>query len=279
MDIKELYSIGRISKICDISIQTLRYYDKMGILKPNIINEENNYRYYSHKQILHIKIIQQLRELDFSLAEIKRFIQREDSSVILRLLVQKKVEIKNKITSLMKIEDKLAAHIKNIQLIDQSDSMPYIELKNLPPRVVAFTRYHSPCNPDAFSVRYNELQETVKKNNWNVKGNLMAIYYDHYSVFDYNNADIEVCVQIDKPTQCSDFIRTIPGGQYMTALHKGPYDTHPKSYILMMEWLEENRYEINGPSLERYIIDMFYTNNPENFITELQFPVKKVLTL
>ncbi len=275
LEIKELYSIGQISKICEISIQTLRYYDNIGLLKPTLTNNENGYRYYAHKQIMYIKIIQQLRDFDFSLKEIKKFLERDDFSVILRLLIQKKLEVKEKIANLEDIENQLSNHIKNLQIVNEADTSTYIELKNLPARVVAFTRYHSPCNPDVFSMRYNELLSIIRKNNWIMEGNLMATFYDHYTVFDYNNADIEVCVQIKPPKKDSGYVRTIPKGLYLTSLHHGPYDGHVKTYTSMLEWIQKNEYKIVGPSTEKYIIDMLYTKNPKNFITELQLPVKK----
>ena len=46
------FSVGEISKLTNVPIQTLRYYDKMGLLKPAYINEQNNYRYYSVNQFM-----------------------------------------------------------------------------------------------------------------------------------------------------------------------------------------------------------------------------------
>ena len=43
-------TIGQMTKLNNITEQTLRLYDKIGLLKPHIINKENGYRYYSIKQ-------------------------------------------------------------------------------------------------------------------------------------------------------------------------------------------------------------------------------------
>ena len=51
------FSVGEISKLTNVPIQTLRYYDKMGLLKPAYINEQNNYRYYSVNQFIKIDLL------------------------------------------------------------------------------------------------------------------------------------------------------------------------------------------------------------------------------
>lgn len=49
---KNLYSIGEVSKIKGITIKALRYYHKMGILEPSYIDESSGYRYYSIEQFV-----------------------------------------------------------------------------------------------------------------------------------------------------------------------------------------------------------------------------------
>lgn len=58
---KNLFSIGEVSKIKDITIKTLRYYHKIGILTPKVIDENTGYRYYSIDQFIYIDIIKGFR--------------------------------------------------------------------------------------------------------------------------------------------------------------------------------------------------------------------------
>ena len=59
-----MYSIGKISKIVDVSVDTLRYYDEIGLLKPFHINKYTNYRYYSEQQINILFFIMEQKVLD-----------------------------------------------------------------------------------------------------------------------------------------------------------------------------------------------------------------------
>ncbi len=47
MDKKRLFSIGKLSKLTGVHVQSLRYYETIGILKPAYIDPESHYRYYT----------------------------------------------------------------------------------------------------------------------------------------------------------------------------------------------------------------------------------------
>ena len=68
-----LYKIGEVSTLCNISIKTLRYYEELGLIKPVKVDIYSGYRYYDESNIEIIYKIQLLKELGFSLQEIKEF--------------------------------------------------------------------------------------------------------------------------------------------------------------------------------------------------------------
>lgn len=65
-----MYKISEFSKISKCSVQTLRYYDKLDILKPQIINKHNNYRYYTNEDLIRLDVIKKLKEIGYKLNEI-----------------------------------------------------------------------------------------------------------------------------------------------------------------------------------------------------------------
>ena len=70
------YKIGDFSRLTNISIRTLRYYDEIGILKPEYVDQYSGYRYYTDKNLDEVKSITFLKNLSFSLEEIA---QHKDS--------------------------------------------------------------------------------------------------------------------------------------------------------------------------------------------------------
>lgn len=64
------FSIGQLSKKADIPIDTIRYYEKVGVLD-RIQRSENNYRVYTEQTLADLLFIKHCRELDISLSDIK----------------------------------------------------------------------------------------------------------------------------------------------------------------------------------------------------------------
>ena len=69
-----MLKIGEFAKVCGVNVQTLRYYDKIGVLCADHIDQATGYRYYRQDKIKTFQLIEQLKQLDFSLDEIKQFL-------------------------------------------------------------------------------------------------------------------------------------------------------------------------------------------------------------
>lgn len=65
-----MYRIGEFSKMTDLSIRTLRYYDSIGLLIPYEIDRFTGYRYYTDDNLSEVYLIKLLRSVNFSLEEI-----------------------------------------------------------------------------------------------------------------------------------------------------------------------------------------------------------------
>ena len=63
------YKTGEFAKMANVSIRTIRWYDKQGLLKPTMI-AENGYRLYTDKDFVKLQQILSLKQLGFSLEEI-----------------------------------------------------------------------------------------------------------------------------------------------------------------------------------------------------------------
>lgn len=71
--------IGEFAKLSSATIRTLRYYDDLGLLKPDRIDEYTGYRIYSSKKLEQMREIQAMKEIGFTLLEIKSFLAISDS--------------------------------------------------------------------------------------------------------------------------------------------------------------------------------------------------------
>lgn len=276
---KDCYLIGEVSNLCNVPIKTLRYYDEIGLLKPKKVASNNNYRYYSQEQILQINIIKDLKLSGFSLKEIKRLLRRDNLDDFKTSLQSKNNEIAKKIKNLQSIQAKLNMYIKGMNRAGHpGDTRPCpddkgIEVKKIPLFPVVYTRYRCPCNPGVFAVRYSQLQSIIEKCGFCRVGPLMAVFHDHYTRFDYENADIEVSAPIAGHSSANPAVRMFGGFSAVTVIHRGSYSGMVNTYKAAMEWLDVKGYKYVGPAVESYIIDAGTTKYEDNYATEIILPV------
>lgn len=279
MENNTFYTIGKTSKICNISIQTLRYYDKIMLIKPSVVDPQNGYRSYSYSDILNIKIVQDLRALNFPLTEISNILKTNDSNKILEIMQKKQRELKEKISLFEKNMNNVENRIANmeIQLSKKTQSDSYLELKYIPQRKVAYTRKKSPCSMDGFTLRFTELFDLLNTFNITPSGHISAIYYEDILTFDRELSDIEVFLPMDISTANQDFIRIIPAGLYITCIYFGE-STENKckyNYTVIKEWAASSGYKLCSDPIEEYLVDLINLSNSENFISEMQILVTK----
>ena len=70
------FTAGEIAKLSGLSKQTILFYDKKGILKPDYVDPDNGYRYYSADQLDFLDNISMLKEIGLSLDEIRTFMDQ-----------------------------------------------------------------------------------------------------------------------------------------------------------------------------------------------------------
>ena len=98
-----LYKIGEFSKIVNLPIKTLRYYDEYGLLEPSYVDEFTGNRYYNDTNISECKLIILLKSLDFTLEEISNCKDNLTAEVI----IAKIKELNDKIDLLTKKQKRL----------------------------------------------------------------------------------------------------------------------------------------------------------------------------
>jgi DNA-binding transcriptional MerR regulator/effector-binding domain-containing protein len=273
---KELYTVSKMAAICNISVQGLRYYDKIGLLKPAMQDPSTGYRYYTNREVHILRILQDMKKMGFSLEEIQRCLQTEDRTQLVKELNDKKQEIEQAIEEYQKILELINNRIENytLSMQDRFFFENSIEIKQLSDRTVYYTRYFSNGAHEELVLRFYELDRMAERDGVKPEGYRIAIYHDFLQNFDINRCDLEVCNEIIAydPDQKRDNIRIIPGGLYATAFYSGPYQGQ---CMALANWLEEHGYTIIGPGIEIYHNSFMNTLFPKNYITQIQFPIQK----
>lgn len=107
-----MYNISAFSKLSNTPIQTLRYYDRLELLKPGHIGKVNNYRYYTNDQLVKIKMIKKLKKMGFSLKEISILFNKCDKKDLLKQKERLQHNVNNDLKSIKEI-DEIIQKMKN----------------------------------------------------------------------------------------------------------------------------------------------------------------------
>lgn len=274
---KGFYQIGEVSKLCNISIKTLRYYDEIELLIPEKIDPYSGYRYYSNKQLTLVLVIKHFKEAGFSLKEIKQLLGREDLEYNKTKIKEKCKEIDDRINDLIRLKEKLNFCLYERKKQEYTKKEAQIEIKYIPETYIAYLRSPGVISVDEFTVRYCRLMSLIEKNKFHTTKNVMALYYNSCIEFENNDKqeyDIEVCAQISETKEMPGLVRKFGGFRAVSSIHYGSYDNMIEVYRKMVEYINKNGYEICGPAIDNYIVDIISTCDENNYVTELLIPIK-----
>lgn len=271
-----MYTIGQFSKIGMVSAKTLRYYDEINLLKPSYVDSQNQYRYYSDKQVPEILFISEMKNYGLKLEEIKAVMDDPNPLLLETLLKHKTDEINmevHKNIRLLKLIENKITKIKSGGNIMEINSNLKVELKDKKPMCVAYRRAVISMNNIGNII--GKVFEDISRMNLQAEGPIMTVY--HGKEFDHENEDLEVCIPVSKreDNDKNENIRNFLGGLHACTTFIGPYSKLGEAYAKVMKWMDENGYEGSGSPFDIYLTGAESCKNPNEFVTEVCFPVSK----
>lgn len=270
-----MLKIGDFSKLCKVTIKTLRYYDDRGILKPDYINEENGYRFYKPEQLRKISEIVSYKEMGFSLKEISYIVFNNlNPGDILKILAKKKTEIKGIINS---EKEKLARINSFIKDLKEEKIMNKVNLKTLPEVIVASLRSKIP-NYKYLHTLVPQMGRTMESHGAICREPFYCFNIYHDGEYKETDIDVEICEAVVKACKNSGGVIYKKISEVKNAAcyyHKGPYSTLGKSYAEVFKWIEENGYKVIDNPRESFIDGCWNRNDQSEWLTEIQIPVSK----
>ncbi|GAB6168850.1 helix-turn-helix domain-containing protein [Clostridium carnis] len=254
---KNLFSIGEVSKIKEITIKALRYYHKMGILIPSYIDEETGYRYYSIDQFIYIDIIKGCRALGTSIIELQEIFKERDTDKLLDFLKLKKSEAEENINKMREI-------IKNIDMLNRSVECSKdivrnneIDIKNFEQRYVIVV----PCK-EVGSLKellyYSNLEKIIKEKN-------LQVSMERGIIYDINlDGNIEPKyvfngIKGEHNLEDENNIKILPLGKYLTLSYSK--ENEEEHWEKVFSYLEENSLRAKRFIEVDLFNDFFNTNS------------------
>ena len=134
---KPYFSIGEAAKAAHTTSETLRHYDRIGLVKPSKKDEWTNYRYYTEQDIVRLNTVRALQMMDLPLQEIKKVLEYDDLEKIIDFLRQTEQKADEKIEALQYSKSKIQlAKADYERKLQAQQTFQGIILKDLPERVI-----------------------------------------------------------------------------------------------------------------------------------------------
>jgi DNA-binding transcriptional MerR regulator len=123
---KKLYTIGETAELLGVTTQTLRYYDKIGLLSPICADKKTGYRYYSYTQFHYIDRIKYLQTFGMSLVDIEDIIHSGSVDKLLPYLREKKNQSEKELENLKKRINDIEWYIDYFTYLDKDKNSDYL---------------------------------------------------------------------------------------------------------------------------------------------------------
>jgi DNA-binding transcriptional MerR regulator len=278
-----MFSIGEFSKLGRVTVDTLRHYDALGLLKPAKVDPFTGYRYYSARQLMSLNRILALKEIGFSLEEIARILQEELTSDQLRgMLKAQLIRAASEIQSAQARRGRVLARLNYLNL---EDTMPAYEvtLKPFEKHTIAAIRENVPTieqMPQRCSKMFDTIAQWMSENGLPF-GPSLTIY--HNETYTRENIDTECAFIIPNPAAAKTArpdqriavrqmeATPLVASTIVTDDFYKKVDGLTPAYNAIAQWIEENGYKIVGVPRE-----LFYGSAEKGDLTaEVQFPVEK----
>ena len=241
-----MYKIGELSKLCNISVKTLRYYDAEGLLIPDEIDKFTGYRYYSASKLETCYRIIALKELGFSLDEIRVQLTTNDNEKITSALNAKLAELQAFIETTQTQLRKIESIKKN--LTEGETKMFNIIVRAADDVRVAYIRKNYLSKTDAFA-DIEKIKSNLPKSILG-KRKIIINYETEYRETDF---DLAACIEIvgKPPMSCEYAEKTVSYGTNTASLICKS-DEIDDAYKAMIKYLDDSNFEACGAYFEIY---------------------------
>ncbi len=270
-----MFKIGDFSKLTMISIRMLRHYDSLGLLVPEQTDPDTGYRYYSAPQLVRANRIQSLKNMGFSLSAIGNILAEYGQPESLKkYLTLHAARMREESETIQKQIQMLQSTIERLGKDDYF--MDYnVTIKEYPEMNMICLRDTIPVYDEEGRL-WQRLHEEMEKQKIQPAANCysMAVFHDE----GYKETDVDVEIRLavtEMGTDCNGVsFRTIAPVKCATVIVRGDYSHMSAACAAVGNWVSDNGLTFCGPMFNIYHVSPGMDQNPENWVTEVCFPVK-----
>ncbi len=270
-----MLKIGDFSKLSRISIRMLRHYDEIGLLTPASIDPFTGYRYYQEDQLPIAGRIAALRDMGFGLAAVGEILQcyedREKLDGHLRVMQAELSALSEETERRLRLLDSARKRLR------KDDTMNYnVTLKTLPARYAACVRMTLPSYEQEGMLWSALMSETAPLHVQDGDPCYCSVVF-HDGEYKESDVDVEAQKTVKGSYPDTEHVKfkTLPAVTFASATYKGPYSKISEVNAAVAAWVRDSEYVYDGCAFNIYHVSPHETQNPEEFVTEICYPVRK----
>lgn len=266
---KNLFSIGELSRLQNISRQTLILYDRMGLFCPSYVNPENGYRYYSASQLDYLDTICILKRIGFSLEEIREHMQNytmDHSIVALRRQLR---AIEQQIQELQQIRSRVEHRCLQLEhaaaIRGTSDA---VTLEMVTPQTILLQAVRAPYSLEEVSLATKECFARSFREH-------LPIFFQSGAIVPYSRLQAKQYTEASHVFLPIETAGTIPGavelpaGRCVCTYHTGDYPSIAVAYERLLAYCRQKHLTICSDSYEFAINDYLSTGDESEYLTKI----------
>jgi transcriptional regulatory protein len=271
---QEFYSIGQVSKIANLSTKALRYYDKIGLIQPDRV-EDNQYRFYSMPTLLSVPVIKYYKQMGFTLEEMRSLIEGSTYNVLEKAFSEKikqiKIEERELFIKYKSVKDWYELILEADGVIENNITNVFVKFQNTEEFTFIDQEFNYNYNSSIVNIEFTNF---VEGKGTAVTGPVM-IYFPSYKD-KINNATKNVkIVQRTFESVGEENSIKLGGNMVISCYHIGSHESINQTYDKIIKWAKDWNYKLGDYCVERYVTDYWTTKNTNNFVTEIMIEIRK----
>lgn len=272
-----MLKIGDFSKLSRISIRMLRHYDEIGLLMPKNTDSFTSYRYYSEEQLCVAGRITALKDMGFTLSTIGEILKSyEKPEALADYLSVKRTEVQAELEEVHRRLLLLDTAIERLRK-DETALNYNVTINTLQERYVASVRQVIPAY-DQERILWGMMKKETAGLNMKVADPCYGMAVFHDEGYKESDVDVEIQMSVKGSYENTDHVvfKTVPAVEFASAVIKGSYEQLTSVHRVLAQWVRDNGYEFNGAMFCIYHVSPAHTQNPDELVTEVCYPVKKI---
>lgn len=275
---KQQYSIGELSQLCNVSKKALRFYDKIGLIS-SLRHDYNNYRMYTHDELLLVPVLKYYKQMGFKLDEMRTFITGQHGNVYSALRTafeQKLTELQSAQIELRRCEESVRDWYDMIREAEMviAEGVREVSVKYIEHARLLFQE--QPFNGiDIKSAIINlDFMNYVEKTNNAITGPVHIHFSSLKDRVSGTPQTIRIMQNVLMP--CGSGGHVDFGGCMMASCyHIGPLENIRETYQKLTSWILRHGYTMSEDCHERYVSDYWTTSHSGYHVTEILVKVTR----